>query len=52
MDYTLENGKYYKVLDADGELIAFGELVEGEVLSSKHNVEFISKEEFEELSLS
>ncbi|WP_197053595.1 hypothetical protein [Sphingobacterium sp. T2] len=50
MDYTIENGKYYKVLGADGKLITFGELSEGEVLSTNDNVEFISKEEFEQLN--
>ena len=51
MDYTYENGRYYKVLDAFGNIITIGELTEGLVLSTLKEVVFISKEEFDELEL-
>lgn len=50
MDYTIENGIYYKVENENGELITFGELKEGEVLSTIETVIFLSKEEFEDLN--
>lgn len=49
MDYTIENGKYYKVLGADGKLITFGELSEGEVLSTNSNVVFIDEQDYLQL---
>jgi len=50
MDYTTENGRFYKVLDAvTTELIIFGELVEGEILSTNQDVVFIDGVEFVKL---
>lgn len=46
-DYTIENGQYYKVTDKDTKsIISFGELKEGDVLSTIHKVEFINDQEF------
>lgn len=47
MDYTLNDGRFYKVEDANGELITVGQLVDNEILSTIHDVEFITKEEFD-----
>ena len=48
MNYTLQDGQFYKVTDKDtGVFISVGELKESNVLSTIHNVEFISKEQFE-----
>lgn len=46
MDYTLEDGRYYKVVDSKGNLIATGELSEGQVLTTKNEVELMTDEEF------
>lgn len=48
MNYTIKDGQFYKVTDKDtGVLLSVGELKESNVLSTIHNVEFISKEQFE-----
>ena len=48
MNYTIKDGQFYKVTDKDGGVfISAGELKESDVLSTIHNVEFISKEQFE-----
>lgn len=48
MNYTIKDGQFYKVTDKDtGVFIIVGELKESNVLSTIHNVEFISKEQFE-----
>ena len=48
MNYTIKDGQFYKVTDKDtGVFISVGELKESNVLSTIHNVEFISKEQFE-----
>ncbi len=48
MNYTIKDGQFYKVTDkATGVFIRVGELKESNVLSTIHNVEFISKEQFE-----
>ena len=47
-DYTLADGKFYKVTDKDsGATIAIGELSDTNTLSTIHNVEFISEEQYE-----
>ncbi len=48
MNYTIKDGQFYKVTDKDtGAFISVGELKESDILSTIHNVEFISKEQFE-----
>lgn len=47
MDYTIENGIYYKVVDAETkEVITIGELSKNNILSTIHEVEFLTEEEF------
>ncbi|MDC4027939.1 hypothetical protein [Acinetobacter baumannii] len=47
-DYTITDGQFYKVLDKDtGEVITMGELSDTNTLSTIHNVEFISEEQYE-----
>ena len=47
-DYTLADGKFYKVTDKDsGAAITIGELSDTNTLSTIHNVEFISEEQYE-----
>ncbi len=47
-DYTLADGKFYKVTDKDsGAAITIGELSDTNALSTIHNVEFISEEQYE-----
>jgi len=47
MDYTIENGVFYKVLDSEtGELITFGKIESGNVLSTIHPVEWITENEY------
>lgn len=47
MDYNVKNGKYYKVIDRKtNNLITFGELTKGQVLSTIHKVIFISEQEY------
>jgi len=48
MDYTKENGKYYKVTDAEGILITDGLLEGDNVLSTIHTVTFEDTEEASE----
>lgn len=49
-DYTNENGQYYKVIDQDTKsIISFGELNDGDILSTIHDVEFLTKIEYETL---
>lgn len=51
MDYTIENGRYYKVVDAKTkEIITIGELSNNAVLSTIHEVEFLTEEEFNALT--
>lgn len=51
MDYTIENGRYYKVVDANTkEIITFGELSNSAILSTIHEVQFLTKEEFNALN--
>lgn len=48
MNYTIKDGQFYKVTDKDtGVFISVGELKESNVLSTIHNVEFISEEQYE-----
>ena len=48
MNYTIKDGQFYKVTDKDaGVFIGVGELKESDVLSTIHNVEFISEEQYE-----
>ncbi|ENV57830.1 hypothetical protein F951_01203 [Acinetobacter soli CIP 110264] len=47
-NYTINDGKFYKVTDKDsGAVIAIAELSETSTLSTIHNVEFISEEQYE-----
>ena len=46
MDYTLEDGKYFKILKTNDELLTFGRLMIGQILSTIHNVVFITRAEF------
>ncbi|SSS30852.1 Uncharacterised protein [Acinetobacter baumannii] len=49
-DYTITDGQFYKVLDKDtGAVITMGELSDTDTntLSTIHNVEFISEEQYE-----
>ena len=49
MDYSINNGQYYKVIDKDtGELIVYGKLTDSVFLSTTKTVVFISQEEYEE----
>lgn len=51
MDYNINNGRYYKVVHRqNNEVISFGELMEGQVLSTIHIVHFIDKEEYDQLN--
>ncbi|WP_149930858.1 hypothetical protein [Acinetobacter soli] len=46
-DYTIQNGQYYKVTDKDsGKLISIGELNDGDILSTIHDVEFMDHHEY------
>lgn len=48
MNYTIKDGQFYKVTDKDTcVFISVGELKESNVLSTVHNVEFISEEQYE-----
>lgn len=48
MNYTIKDGQFYKVTDKDtGVFISVGELKESNALSTIHNVEFISEEQYE-----
>ena len=50
MDYTLENGEFYKVLDKDsGELIIYGQLIPDQVLSTIHQAIWITEQEYNDL---
>jgi hypothetical protein len=49
MNYTESNGKYYKVI-SDNQIITFGELESGQILSTIKEVVFISESEYNELS--
>lgn len=47
-DYTITDGQFYKVIDKDtGAVITIGELSDTSTLSTIHNVEFISEEQYE-----
>jgi len=47
-DYTITDGQFYKVLDkVTGAVITMGELSDTNTLSTIHNVEFISEEQYE-----
>ncbi|MDN5625559.1 MAG: hypothetical protein L0G96_20680 [Acinetobacter sp.] len=47
-DYTLTGGQFYKVTDKDsGAVITIGEISDTSTLSTIHNVEFISEEQYE-----
>lgn len=47
MDYNVKNGNYYKVIDRKtNNLITFGKLTKGQVLSTIHKVIFISEKEY------
>lgn len=46
MDYTLEDGKYFKILNTNDELLTFGRLMLGQILSTIHNVIFITRSEY------
>ena len=48
MNYTIKDGQFYKVTDKDtGVFVSVGELKESIILSTIHNVEFISEEQYE-----
>ena len=48
MNYTIKDGQFYKVTDkGTGVFISMGELKESNTLSTIHNVEFISEEQYE-----
>lgn len=49
MNYITEEKVYYKVT-ADGELLSFGVLERGQVLSTIHSVTFITEEEYDILN--
>lgn len=49
MDYTKENGEFYKVIE-NGKLISVGRLEGINQLSTIQEVVFISKEEYTELT--
>ncbi|MFH4296958.1 hypothetical protein WAJ01_10910 [Acinetobacter baumannii] len=47
-DYTITDEQFYKVIDKDtGAVITMGELSDTNTLSTIHNVEFISEEQYE-----
>lgn len=46
MYYTLEDGKYFKILNTNDELLTFGRLMIGQILSTIHNVVFITRSEY------
>lgn len=47
MNYTINDGKYYKVVDVNTkEEIARGEIGEGDLLSTIHDVIWITEEEY------
>ena len=48
MNYTIENGKYYKILQ-DNKILSFGKLEKGTVLSTIINPFFITKKEYEDI---
>lgn len=50
MEYSLSDGEYYKVIDADsGDMITFDRLTDGVILSTINVVEFITKDEYDAL---
>lgn len=49
MNYISEKQIYYKVT-SNGELLSFGVLEPGQVLSTIHNVTFITEEEYDILN--
>ena len=50
MNFNLNNGQYYKIL-IDDVVVSFGELVEGQILSTEHDVIFIEKDEYDILNI-
>lgn len=47
-DYTITDGQFYKVTDKDsGAVITISVLSDTSTLSTIHNVEFISEEQYE-----
>ena len=48
MNYTRTDGHYYKVI-SDNEIIIFGELETGQILSTIKEVVFINESEYNEL---
>lgn len=48
MNYTRTDGRYYKVI-SNGEIITFGELETGQILSTIKEMVFISESEYDEL---
>ena len=52
MDYTILDGEYYKVLYKDNnDLITYGKLEEGQILSTNHTVIFITEDEYNEFEI-
>lgn len=49
MDYTIKNGEFYKVI-LDGEVLSFGKLEPETVLSTVHEVVFITEKEYNVLN--
>ncbi|OPC44609.1 hypothetical protein [Elizabethkingia anophelis] len=49
MDYTLEHGLYFKVIDDNGKIILFGKMDEESFLSTESTVEFISEDDYNTL---
>lgn len=45
MDYTIQDGKFYKIIE-NNEIVSFGELTEGMILSTNSEVVFIEQDEY------
>lgn len=49
MDYTIKNGRFYKVIE-NNKMTSVGIMSESSLLSTIHEVVFITKEEYTELT--
>lgn len=49
MDYTIKNGEFYKVM-FEGKILTLGKLENDNVLSTIHEVIFISEDEYNTLN--
>ena len=46
--YTTQNGHFYRITDKNtGKLISIGKLADSNEITTIHNVEFISEEQYE-----